>query len=43
VVTTAASMDDMQGAQGRPGTEVVRPSIPVRVTVYARWALITKP
>jgi hypothetical protein len=39
VVGTGA---DMRGDAG-PGTEVVQPSVPVRVTVYGRWRLISKP
>jgi hypothetical protein len=39
VVVTEA---DSRGAAGAP-TDIVQPSVPVRVTVYGRWTLIPKP
>ena len=42
---SAILMDGLsvRGASAMPGTVVVRPSIPVSVTVYGRWELIPKP
>lgn len=41
IVVTSASFQGDESS--RPGTEISRPMIPVRVTVYGRWALLVKP
>ncbi len=42
-VVTASDGSSYGGGDRGPGTEIAAPAIPVRVTVYGRWSLVSRP
>jgi len=40
---SASGMSDSSAGERGPGTEVIQPAVPVRVTVHGRWELLGHP